>query len=109
MTALLMAICINDMNSKETAALTDPIYFSSKYLTFKGPQFVDEHSTGGVGDKTSFTIAPITSLDGIKVPVTQLKRLQLIGGTATFLILPPFPRNELIFFFKISNSIIYSF
>ena len=81
MSALLMAICINGMNSKETAALTDAMYFSGKYLTFEGPQFVDKHSTGGVGDKTSFIIAPIASLYGIKVPMMAGRGLGHTGGT----------------------------
>ena len=52
--ALLMAILLKGMNDSESAAMTNSMLNSGKVIdlsSFKGRK-IDEHSTGGVGDKT---------------------------------------------------------
>lgn len=81
MTALLMAIFIKGMNVTETAALTDAMLYSGKVLKFEDPSIIDKHSTGGVGDKTSFILAPIAAACGVKVPMIAGRGLGFTGGT----------------------------
>jgi pyrimidine-nucleoside phosphorylase len=81
MTALLMAIAINGMNDEETAYLTDTMLQSGEVFTFKEKNVVDKHSTGGIGDKTSFILAPIAAACGIKVPMIAGRGLGFTGGT----------------------------
>src|SRR5690554_4096079 len=69
MSALLMAMFIQGMNKQETADLTDAMLYSGQTLTFDGLNVVDKHSTGGIGDKASFVLAPIAAACGVKVPM----------------------------------------
>ncbi len=79
--ALLMAIYINGLNKKETAALTKAMMFSGATMNFNDPTVIDKHSTGGVGDKTSFIIAPLAAACGVKVPMVAGRGLGHTGGT----------------------------
>ncbi len=81
MSALLMAIYLNGMNIEETANLTDAMLYSGKVLNFPEQHFIDKHSTGGVGDKASFILAPIAAACGVKVPMIAGRGLGHTGGT----------------------------
>ena len=79
--ALLMAIFLQGMTTAETAFLTDAMLYSGKVLKFEGTNVVDKHSTGGIGDKTSFILAPIAAACGVKVPMIAGRGLGFTGGT----------------------------
>ncbi len=81
MTAFLMAIFLKGMTTEETAYLTDAMLYSGKVLTFEGQNVVDKHSTGGIGDKASFILAPIAAACGVKVPMIAGRGLGFTGGT----------------------------
>lgn len=81
MSALLMCFFLNGMSTKETADLTDAMLYSGKTLNFPDKNIVDKHSTGGVGDKTSFIVAPIAAACGVKVPMIAGRGLGHTGGT----------------------------
>lgn len=81
MSAFLMAMFIKGLNKKETAYLTDAMLYSGSTLTFDGASVVDKHSTGGIGDKASFILAPIAAACGVKVPMIAGRGLGFTGGT----------------------------
>ncbi|MEX0798798.1 MAG: thymidine phosphorylase [Bacteriovoracaceae bacterium] len=81
MSALLMAMFINGLNKKETAYLTDAMLYSGKTLNFDQKNVVDKHSTGGIGDKASFILAPVAVACGVKVPMIAGRGLGHTGGT----------------------------
>lgn len=81
MSAMLMAMFIKGMDVAETAALTDAMLESGKQLKFPGKNVIDKHSTGGIGDKASFILAPIASAAGVKVPMIAGRGLGHTGGT----------------------------
>ncbi len=79
--AFLMAVYCNGMTVKETAALTKCMLHSGHVFKFRGKNIIDKHSTGGVGDKTSFILAPIAAVCGVKVPMVAGRGLGHTGGT----------------------------
>lgn len=82
MSALLMAIVIQDMSNDEINYLTK--YMINSGSTFDLSKFdhvVDKHSTGGVGDKTTLIISPIVSACGVKVAKMSGRALGYTGGT----------------------------
>lgn len=81
MSAMLMAMFIKGMDVSETAYLTDAMLESGKQLKFPGKNVIDKHSTGGIGDKASFVLAPIASAAGVKVPMIAGRGLGHTGGT----------------------------
>ena len=83
MSALLMAICFNGMTDKETFILTDAIAKSGDEVDLSefGELSVDKHSTGGVGDKTSLIVGPITASVGCKLAKMSGRGLGHTGGT----------------------------
>ena len=88
-----MTIVWRGMTRAELAALTSAMLHSGRILDFTdlpptrdGPQkfvpsFVDKHSTGGVGDKTSLVVAPLAAAGGLKVPMISGRGLGHTGGT----------------------------
>jgi pyrimidine-nucleoside phosphorylase len=81
MSAMLMAMFIRGMTVEETAALTDAMLESGEQLKFSGKNVIDKHSTGGIGDKASFILAPIASAAGVLVPMIAGRGLGHTGGT----------------------------
>jgi pyrimidine-nucleoside phosphorylase len=85
MSAFAMAIFIRGFDAEETAALLNAMIASGvKYdwSKYKGQRtFVDKHSTGGVGDKTSLVILPVLVADGLDVPMISGRGLGHTGGT----------------------------
>lgn len=79
--AWLMSVYFNGMNLEETTALTKSMIYSGKTLNLKDLASVDKHSTGGVGDKTSFLIAPMAASLGLFVPMMAGRGLGHTGGT----------------------------
>jgi len=81
--AWLMATWIRGLSLEETRALTlamrdSGVKFSAKNL---GKRTVDKHSSGGVGDKTSFLVAPLAAACGVAVPMISGRALGHTGGT----------------------------
>lgn len=82
MSALLMAVFFRGMLPDETWTLTDVMMRSGRVLDFSKLGFaVDKHSTGGVGDKTSLILAPISAAAGVPVPMIAGRGLGHTGGT----------------------------
>jgi thymidine phosphorylase len=83
MSALLMAILLNGMNSKEISRWTNAMINSGKRMDWsmlKRPT-TDKHSTGGVGDKITLVLAPVVSACGAAVPQLSGRGLGHTGGT----------------------------
>ncbi len=83
--SLAMAIFLNGMTFEESAKLTIAMANSGTVLDWSeegldGP-VVDKHSTGGVGDKVSFLLAPIVAACGCYVPMISGRGLGHTGGT----------------------------
>lgn len=83
MSALLMAIYFNGMNERETAVLCDEMAHSGDMLDLSalGNLSADKHSTGGVGDKTTFIVAPLAACLGCKTAKMSGRGLGHTGGT----------------------------
>ncbi len=81
--AWLMAAWIRGLSLDETRALTLTMRDSGEKFSPAqlGKQAVDKHSSGGVGDKTSFLVAPLAAACGVAVPMISGRALGHTGGT----------------------------
>ena len=81
--ALLMAICLVGFNEEETYNLTNAIIDSGirTDLSHFYDLSVDKHSSGGVGDSTTFIVAPIFAALGYKCAKASGRGLGHTGGT----------------------------
>jgi pyrimidine-nucleoside phosphorylase len=79
--AWLMACFIRGLDAEELATLTMAMRDSGEKRARGYAVAVDKHSTGGVGDKTSFLVAPIAAAAGVTVPMISGRALGHTGGT----------------------------
>jgi thymidine phosphorylase len=83
MSALLMAILLNGMNSREISRWTNAMIKSGERMDWSmlDRKTADKHSTGGVGDKITLPLAPLVAACGGAVPQLSGRGLGHTGGT----------------------------
>ena len=81
--AFLMAVYFNGLDEDELLHFTHCMTFSGKVfdLSFIDKPKIDKHSTGGVGDGVSLSLAPIVASCEICVPMISGRALGHTGGT----------------------------
>src|SRR5437879_3197633 len=89
--AWLMALYVNGMHGLETRALTHVMAESGTCFPREiGEDFwIDKHSTGGIGDKTSLILVPLVTVvceklfgkGKVKIPMVSGRALGHTGGT----------------------------
>jgi pyrimidine-nucleoside phosphorylase len=81
--ALLMAIYFTGLTDAEMVDWTQSMMALSPALDLSGvpgPK-IDQHSTGGVGDKTSLIVGPLAAAAGVTVPTIAARGLSHTGGS----------------------------
>ena len=83
MSSFLMAVYFSGMSDREVSRLTECMLRSGDTVDLSDIPGVkvDKHSTGGVGDKTSFIVAPLAAAAGVVVPMMSGRALGNTGGT----------------------------
>ncbi len=84
------------LTDAETVALTRAMTHTGHVMRWpEGPELVDKHSTGGVGDKVSLILAPLWAELGKRVPMVSGRGLGHTGGTLDKLEAIPGYRTDL--------------
>ncbi|MBN2345719.1 MAG: hypothetical protein JXO51_04950, partial [Candidatus Aminicenantes bacterium] len=81
--AWLMAVYLRGLSERELTDLTTIMLGSGGRIMLDGIEGkkIDKHSTGGVGDKVSFVVAPLVAACGVRVPMLSGRGLGHTGGT----------------------------
>src|ERR1044071_1155476 len=83
LSAWLMAAVLNSLSPQETAWLTLAMAHSGEVLDLSElpKPWLDKHSTGGVGDKTSIVLLPLLASCGVTMVNMSGRGLGITGGT----------------------------
>ena len=84
LSAWLMAEFFNPLSLEETAQLVTAMAETGERVNLEGlpHPWVDKHSTGGVGDKTTLVLLPMLAACGLTIVKMSGRGLGITGGTA---------------------------